>query len=66
MTSAAEETAWSAQGESKNPADKEPADGVCGAIAAVTAALQKSGFTSADGSLLMTEYGLVFAFNQTV
>jgi hypothetical protein len=65
-TSAAEETAWSAQGESKNPADKEPADGVCDAIAAVTAALQQSGFTSADGSLLMTEYGLVFAFNQTV
>jgi hypothetical protein len=63
-TSAAEETAWSAQGESKLLADKEPADRVCDAVAAATAALQQSGLTSADGSLFMTEYGLVFGFKQ--
>ena len=58
--SAAEEAASPIEEESKI-ADKETADRASDALATATAALQQSGFTSADGSLRMTEFGLVFA-----
>ena len=58
--SAVEEKAGPTEEESK-VTDKEAADCVSDALEAATAALQQSGFTSADGSLYRTEFGLVFA-----
>jgi hypothetical protein len=58
--SAVEENSWPIEGEGK-VTDKETADCISDTLETATAALQQSGFTSADGSLCRTEFGLVFA-----
>jgi hypothetical protein len=59
MTSVVERTASLGQGESKLP-DKGTTDCVSDAFPTLTAALQQSWFTSAEGSVCITEYGWIF------